>query len=89
VVKVYERNEDMSPHGRLKVILQEDGDAIVAVVPDPNARPWERSSVEFCSRGGGGGRSRHTLEAIRALAAAIMRDNEEAPLPDSGYSEIT
>ena len=88
MVRIFERNEDMSPHGRLRIILQEDGDAIVCVVPDPDADGLRQSSVEFCSRGAGGGRSRHTLEAVRALADAIRRDNEESPLPDSGNWEV-
>lgn len=33
-------------------------------------------SVEFCSPGGGGGRSRNTIQALRALMVAMERDND-------------
>lgn len=78
--KRIERNEDMSPRGRLALILQRDGDVIVAIVPDPDATRWERDSVEFCRPGAGGGRSTHTLAALRALAEAMEKDNQENPI---------
>jgi hypothetical protein len=73
-----ERNEDMSPRGRLRVIIQDDGDAIVSVVSDPDELRF-MPSAEFCTHAGGG-RSKHTREAIYALFLAMERDNKERPL---------
>lgn len=70
-----ERFEDMSPRGRLRVIQQDDGDMIIAIIPDLNA-PIERQSVEFCTSGG---KSPRTLLALRDLMHAIALENEEKP----------
>lgn len=76
--KIVERHEDMSPLGRLRLIVQDDGDVIVAVVPDPDEPPGRfGNSVEFCSVGGGGGHSPHTLRALRELVKAMEADNAE------------
>lgn len=75
-----ERHEDMSRLGRLVLILQPDGDVIVAITPDPEARSWERQSVEFCLPGSGGGRSPKTLRALKLLATAMKEDNAEHPI---------
>lgn len=75
-----ERREDMSPLGRLCLIQQADGDVLVVIRPDPNARSWERQSVEFCSVGAGGGRSPRTLAALRELMKAMDEDNREQPI---------
>lgn len=50
---------------------------IVAIHPDPES--VNRGSVEFCTPAGGGGRSRHTLKALRALYEAMEKDNAETP----------
>lgn len=76
--RIVERNEDMSRLGRLALLFQPDGDVIVAVRADPHAT--FRTSVEFCLPGSGGGRSRHTLMALRELAEAMERDNAERPI---------
>jgi hypothetical protein len=78
--RTVERYEDMTRLGRLRLIFQPDGDAIVAIVPDPDEPDWRSQSVEFCAVGAGGGRSPHTIRALRALAAAITRDNTETPI---------
>jgi hypothetical protein len=79
--KQYTRNEDMSPDGKLTVYMQQDGDIIVSM--------WGRGSVndelrfaqvEFCTLFAGGGRSKHTREALVPLAEAIEKDNEERPI---------
>lgn len=75
---IVERNEDMSPRGRLRLIKQEDGDIIVAIVPDLDD-PSQRA-VEFCMPFTGGGRSSHTLKALRKLFEAMERDNKETPI---------
>lgn len=70
-----ERFEDMSQLGRLRVLWDDDGDVIVAIVPDPKER--DNGSVEFCIPGSGGGQSTHTHKALIELLKAIKRDNEE------------
>ncbi len=85
--RIVTRKEDMSPRGRLRLIFQEDGDVIVVIDPDPDERMRD-NSVEFCSVGGGGGRSRHTIEALRALGEAMIKDNTECPLPLSEDVEL-
>ncbi len=76
--KIVERNEDMSPIGRLVLLLQVDGDVVVAVRADP--REFSQTSVEFCQPFTGGGRSPNTLKALKALAVAMERDNAESPI---------
>ena len=75
------RNEDMSPNGLLRLIKQDDGDVIVTVCSDPEDTLFGGTvaSVEFCSCGSGGGKSPHTLKALRELFEAMRRDNEECP----------
>ena len=74
--KRYVRTEDMSPDGTLTVIFQPDGDGVVSVCNEKGH--W--STVEFCSPGSGGGRSPNTLRALRELALAIEKDNQERPI---------
>lgn len=79
-----ERIEDMSPDGKLSVLRQPDGDIIVNVRPSKGDRDYGGSpfgvSVEFCAPGAGGGRSPHTLRALRDLMEAIEKDNAESPI---------
>jgi hypothetical protein len=74
----YERSEDMSVLGKLMVMIDDDGDAIVSVLPDPEGPPHIIASAEFCT-GVGGGRSPRTRLALLHLARAIMLDNEAVP----------
>lgn len=69
------RKEDMSVTGRLRLLRQEDGDMCVAIIDDEG----NQASVEFCTPGSGGGKSPKTLAALRALALAMMEDNEQDP----------
>jgi hypothetical protein len=73
------RNEDMSPNGLLRLIKQDDGDVIVVVVPDEENSTAFGNSIEFCSCGGGGGKSPRTLKALRELFLAMQEDNKECP----------
>ena len=73
------RYEDMSRHGQLRLYRQEDGDIIISVIQDPQARVSAMPCVEFCSPGAGGGQSRHTRAALVQLMEAIWLDNEETP----------
>lgn len=69
------RKEDMSVSGRLRLLRQEDGDMCVAVIDDEG----NQAAVEFCMPVSGGGKSPKTLAALRALALAMMEDNEHDP----------
>jgi hypothetical protein len=75
----------MSPRGRLRLLLQPDGDVIVVAIPDPDDGLFggRMASVEFCSVGSGGGRSPNTIRALRELAKAMEQDNAERAInPD-------
>lgn len=76
-----ERYEDMSPDGRLRLHLQEDGDVLVCICkPDVTLGESPYHFVEFCAPGAGGGQSPHTRKALLDLMAAIQKDNEENPI---------
>lgn len=76
------RTGDMSPDGRLQVVIQKDGDVILRVVP-PKAE-MELKTVEFCSLFCGGGRSPNTIKALYQLVEAMKLDNANSPIPHSG-----
>ena len=78
-MEIHERFEDMSPDGRLMVMIQDDGDVIISVIQSEEQRISAMPSVEFCSVGAGGGQSPYTREALANLYWAIKRDNEENP----------
>jgi hypothetical protein len=66
-----ERPEDMSIIGRLRLLIQSDGDVIVAI-----CHSGLMTDIEFCSPGSGGGRSPQTWKALHALAVAMRADND-------------
>lgn len=68
------RKEDMSVNGRIRLLRQEDGDMIIAVIDDEG----HMASVEFCVTSAGG-KSPRTHEALCNLALAIMEDNKNEP----------
>ncbi len=72
----YDRFEDMSPDGKLSVMLQKNGDSILTIWPSKENGGHAYSSVEFCTLPGGG-QSPRVRKAIVALAEAIRLDNEE------------
>ena len=72
----YDRFEDMSPTGKLSVLMQDDGDMIVTIWPDMKDDGSRHCSAEFCTRCGGG-QSPRVRKALVVLAEAIRRDNEE------------
>lgn len=74
----YQRYEDMSPTGRLAVMIEEDGDVIVTVIPDSKAFNSFTKSAQFCTFIGGG-RSPAVREAILKLAQAILQENLDNP----------
>lgn len=75
-----ERIEDMSPTGRLQLFKQPDGDVIIQITTGETEHDFEQASVEFCAIAFGGGRSPHTLEALRKLYDAMELDNKENPI---------
>jgi hypothetical protein len=81
------RAEDMSTDGRLRIMQQDDGDMIVVIVPASQERR-RSESVEFCSVGCGGGRSPHTVKALRDLMTAMRKDNEERKIDNSGEGVV-
>lgn len=78
--KSYQRREDMSPDGTLRLLVEEDGDIIVSIAPSSQQRRGFAPSVQFCTIGSGGGKSPYTLAALRELMHAIRKDNEENPV---------
>jgi hypothetical protein len=77
---LYERHEDMSPDGKLMLLVEDDGDIIVSVIGRGLTDELRRAQVQFCTVGSGGGRSQHTRTALRSLILAIQKDNEERPI---------
>ncbi len=88
----YERLEDMSPDGKLVVMMEDDGDMILKIVQTHegfSGRPFAEpifASVQFCTLAGGG-HSPAVRRAIRQLAEAIERDNVENPDPRAAESQ--
>lgn len=68
---IIERPEDMSQRGKLRLLIQRDGDVIIAVQDDSG----HMLDIEFCTPGTGGGRSPETWKALHILANAMRADN--------------
>lgn len=75
-----ERFEDMSPDGRLRIMIQDDGDVCV-MVREGGLESVRVASVEFCNSGT---RSPWTREALRAVAVAMEKDARGEPWPGPG-----
>jgi hypothetical protein len=71
-MKIYERYEDMSPDGKLTIIIDEDGDTLIS-----STKEQFHINLEFCTPMIGGGQSARVHMALRMLALAIKLDNEE------------
>jgi len=72
---IAERHDDYG-QGRLRLIRDEDGDMSVSIIsPDGTMS----AGLTFVSRMHGGGRSPETLEALRELHKAMLRDEQEYP----------
>lgn len=78
-LKEYSRIEDMSPDGKLKLFIQNDGDIVVSIY-GRNMGEMISAQVEFCSTGSGGGRSPKTRDALVDLMRAIEEDNAKRPI---------
>ena len=84
IEKVVVRPGDMHPNRALKLLVQPDGDVIVVIeqdgmcigLPDTGNSGDRSSVVEFCLSGG---KSHHTLAALKKLIEAMERDNAERP----------
>lgn len=75
----YAHMGDMDCSSALVVHMQDDGD-IVVWIGAPHYPSMDYREVEFCAIPSGGGRSRHTREALKNLIEAIQKDNEENPI---------
>lgn len=76
---IVDRKESMSPDGTLRLFIQDDGDVVVTVnqhVNELGQTELRSASVEFCTYSGGGG-STNTHRALRQLAVAMAKDNED------------
>ncbi len=72
------RLEDMSAVGRLRVMLDDDGDVLVIVSPQSDDGLIDfGADIEFCTIGSGGGGSPKTYKALRALMVAMAEDNAD------------
>lgn len=75
------RLEDMSPMGRMSVLMQGDADVVVQVVSgDQYGDVRAVAGVEFCVPGTGGGGSPRTHKALVELARAMELDNQDRTL---------
>lgn len=64
-------NEDMSPDGKLGVLVQEDGDIVLQIFPSAERHT---DCVEFCTPFGGGGRHPKVRDALLLLLDAIRSE---------------
>lgn len=78
--KTYSRIEDMSPDGKLLILMESDGDIIVRIYGYDEVDTPCSASVEFCALSFGRGYSVHTRQALADLAEAMERDNRERPI---------
>jgi len=70
------RYEDDTALGRLQVLFDDNNDAHLTIVPDPDES--DRRSVRFCTATGGG-TSRRVRTALMLLALAMIKDNRDDP----------
>ena len=78
----YTRRDDMSPTDQLQLVLQDDGDVCIGIYKEPQVSSIGPVilDIEFCTIGTGGGKSPHTMKALRELVLAVAKDNEENPI---------
>jgi hypothetical protein len=68
------RRCDMGEGFKLKLLLQDDGDVIVSVLPEKGLVAFD--SVEICASGT---QSRRTHKALHQLYKAMVEDENERP----------
>lgn len=74
MAQVVTRRDDYPEKSRLRVIVDDDGDVSVAII-DGDGRML---GVEFVTPMRGGGKSPNTWHALRRLAKAMARDDEDS-----------
>jgi len=80
VSKSVSRKEDMSPRGQLLIHVDDQGDiGVVVYGDDGDGMITSQAGIEFCSCGGGGGKSHKTRLALVELMKAMEEDNKEYP----------
>ena len=77
-MEIYKRYEDMSQLGHIQLLVEDDGDVILTVYPDPDAGQHFGTSAQFCTVAGGG-QSHKTRMALIQLIEAIKEDNIKYP----------
>jgi hypothetical protein len=77
------RKEDMSPDGGMRLLMEPDGDICVFVVNERH----QCAGVQFTTPFGGGGGSKRTYKALRALMRAMAEDNAD-PLAQNRAGEF-
>lgn len=86
--QLYERFEDMSPDGKLSILIEDDGDVIVTIFePDSMTHEAFMASAQFCTYSGGG-QSPKVRDALLQLALAIKEENENSPQHREPYGKI-
>ncbi len=72
---------DMHPTKTLEILVQRDGDVVLAIhnSGSPMEEDGERACIEFCVSGG---RSHRVREALYLLVEAIEEENKQNPLPN-------
>ncbi len=79
---LYERKDDNST-GKVLVVCASSLDDIEVAILDFDAEPYmSKTTVTFTTVTTGGGHSPNVRKALKELAEAIERDNEENPLPE-------
>ena len=76
----YLRREDMSPDGKLCMVMEDDGDVCLSIYVGSENMGKSFFGIQFCTPGTGGGKSPHVMAALRNLMKAIELDNKEYPL---------
>lgn len=74
------RPQDMGK-GYLELFKEEDGDMCLLIRDEDG----NSASIQFCTGVVGGGRSPRTLNALYALAQAMVEDNRERPVAPKDY----
>jgi len=86
--KLVTRLEDMSPTGRLNLMMQPDGDILIQILEDDGyGEIGNIAAIEFCAIGTGGGQSPRTLKALVNLMIAMKEDNNDSRLDGRKFKE--
>lgn len=62
----------------LQTFIEEDGDICLSIHNgSTDSKTFQRTSIQFCTIGMGGGKSPRTLKALRELVVAMSLDNQD------------